>query len=727
MKQSLAAAAQQPDVYQTARIANEQPLFSWVINGDAPGAYQTAYHILVASTAQKLAAGIGDVWDAGKILSGDQLGIAYKGKALRPNTVYYWKVKIWDNKGMPTAYSKGASFLTDSILKSYQVPFTPLVKSEQEPILEKQLSNGNSFYDFGKDAFSQLFLVVQAGVGQDTLRVHVGEALDANGHVDRRPKGSLRYQLLKIPLKQGKYPYYPEFKPSRYNTGPRAIRMPGYIGEVFPFRYVEIEKTGTDIQVMNPGRYAVHYIFNDSATIFQSADTVLNSVWALSKYTMKATSFTGFYVDGDRERTPYEADALINQLSHYASDAEYNMAKRSLEYLIYHATWPTEWSLQNLLIAWNDYMYSGDIRTVKALYEALKPKTLLALSRPDGLISTRTGKQDSAFAKSIHLIDFDGKTVMRDIVDWPQKGGVGLAPTAIGETDNFEFTDYNAVVNGFHYQALVCMKNLAAALGKKEDVVFYEQQVAKVKQAFQRSFIDPASGLVKDGESTTHASLHANMIALAFGLVPPENREKVLSFMQSRGMACSVYGAQFLMDALYDANDADYALKLLTSTDIRSWYNMIRTGSTMTTEGWDMIYKGNQDWNHAWGAAPANIIVEKLMGVTPLSPAFGKIEIKPHAGTLRHASLQLATLRGAVTVRFEQQDSSFRLETHLPFNTSGVIYLPRRAASDVVFRNGKKVTASPAGEFWMFKDVRAGKDNWTVQYNQPKNAGYTVQ
>lgn len=721
IKRSLQQASEGKNIYQTARIISSDPFFSWVMNDNEQGAYQAAYQILVASSARKLKHGSGDLWNSGQVMSDRQLGIKYGGKALEANKVYYWEVKIWDNKQRSSGFSKPSSFLTDTILKLYQTPYTPVVKSIQRSLIKRQLSNGNGFYDFGKDAFGQLTLEVNATGKSDTLRIHIGEAVDNNGNVERKPKGGIRYSLLVLPLKKGDHQYYPVFKSNRLNTGPRSIHMPGYIGEVMPFRYVEIEKTNPGIKVIKAERYAVNYVFNDTATEFESSDTVLNKVWDLCKYTMRATSFTGLYIDGDRERTPYEADALINQLSHYASDAEYNMAKRSLEYLVYHATWPTEWSMQNLLIAWNDYMYSGDIRTVKNLYEELRPKTLSALSRPDGLISTRTGKQDSAFAKSVHLINFDGKTVMRDIVDWPQKGGVGLPPNAAGETDNFVFTDYNSVVNAFHYQALVCMTSIAQALGKNEDADFYNHEAGKVKKAFQHSFIDSATGLVKDGEQTTHSSLHANMMALAFGLIPQKNIPKVLSFIQSRGMACSVYGAQFLLDALYNADDADYGLKLLTSTGKRSWYNMIRAGATMTTEAWDMEYKGNQDWNHAWGSAPANIIVEKLMGVTPLTPAFGTIQIKPRPGTLDNAQLKLSTLRGRVGAAFDQDAQSFRLETYLPPNTKGVIYLPRQAASDQLYRNRKKITAVQEGEFWKIDNVPSGEDIWQVDYIYPKN------
>ncbi|MBO9621102.1 MAG: alpha-L-rhamnosidase [Niabella sp.] len=713
--QTLEQARVEKDGFQAARIGSLHPRFSWVVNGNEPGACQTAYQVLVASSVQNLQSGNGDVWNSGKILSNYQLNIECRGKALRSNTVYYWKVKIWDQKGVPTEFSKPAAFLTDSVLTAYQTPYTPLVKTVEHIKIQKKLDNGNECYDFGDDAFGQLQFMVHAGSDRDTLRIHVGEAVRENGAVERNPKGTIRYRLLVLPLQKGTHLYNPLFAPDKRNTGPKAIHMPDYIGEVLPFRYVEIEKNMPGIAVTETKRAAVNYIFDTTAASFESSDTLLNRVWELCKHTMKATSFTGFYIDGDRERIPYEADALINQLSHYATDAEFNMAKRSLEYLIYNATWPTEWSLQNLQIAWNDYLYSGDIRTVKKIYQELKPKLLLALAREDGLISTRTGKQDSAFTRSIHLTSFDGKTILKDIVDWPQKGGFGLPADYPGESDNFVFTDYNSVVNAFHYQALICMKNLAQALEDKTAVAFYEARAAKVKQAFQKSFIDPQSGIVKDGETTRHSSLHANMLALAFGLVPQQNKAAVLSYIRTKGMACSVYGAQFLLSALYYADEATYGLELLTARGKRSWYNMLHTGSTMTTEAWDTEYKNNQDWNHAWGSAPANIIVRQLMGVTPLTPAFGIVEIKPKPGPLQQAALKLPTLRGSIEVSFKKTTASFQMKTRLPSNTRGVVCLPKRSDSDQLFKDGKKIAAKAEGAYWVIKDVASGSASWLVQ------------
>ena len=188
---------------------------------------------------------------------------------------------------------------------------------------------------------------------------------------------------------------------------------------------------------------------------------------------------------------------------------------------------------------------------------------------------------------------------------------------------------------------------------------------------------DEQQGVYRDGLETEHMSLHANMFPLAFGMVDESDRPRIMDFIHSRGMACSVYGSQFLMDALYEARDADYALSLLTSMGSRSWYNMIRVGSTVTLEAWDPVYKNNLDWNHAWGAAPANIIPRKVMGVEPLDAGFGRVRIMPQPGTLKHAAAVIPTIRGRIQVSFsEEEDGSYRYRIVIPANMEAEICLP---------------------------------------------------
>jgi hypothetical protein len=87
-----------------------------------------------------------------------------------------------------------------------------------------------------------------------------------------------------------------------------------------------------------------------------------------------------------------------------------------------------------------------------------------------------------------------------------------------------------------------------------------------------------------DGIGTDHGAVHSNMMVLAFDIVPESRKKAVVDYIKTSGMGCSVYGAQFLMEAIYNAGAADYALELMTATHDRSWYNMIKIGSTIPSK-----------------------------------------------------------------------------------------------------------------------------------------------
>ena len=144
-------------------------------------------------------------------------------------------------------------------------------------------------------------------------------------------------------------------------------------------------------------------------------------------------------------------------------------------------------------------------------------------------------------------------------------------------------------------------------------------------------------------------------------------------------MMCSVYGSQFLLESLYEAGEADHALSLLVSDQLRSWRNMSeKVGSTVTLEAWDPSLKPNLDWNHAWGAAPANLIPRHLMGIEPLEPGFKRFRVRPQTASLDHAKIKLPTPKGPVLLAIRGKDAATweavltvppgsAAEFHLPF------------------------------------------------------------
>ena len=80
-------------------IDDGAPRFSWQLQDPARGARQTAYRVLVATRAELLSDGKADVWDSGKVDSGQSLNVKYAGPAVKASTRYFWRAEVWGADG----------------------------------------------------------------------------------------------------------------------------------------------------------------------------------------------------------------------------------------------------------------------------------------------------------------------------------------------------------------------------------------------------------------------------------------------------------------------------------------------------------------------------------------------------------------------------------------------------------------------------------------------------
>jgi alpha-L-rhamnosidase len=87
----------------------DSPRLSWIDPADTT---QTAYQVVVSSTAARAAAHDGDVWDSGRVASARQTDVAYGGTALERTQRYYWSVRTWDARGKASGWSQPAWFGT---------------------------------------------------------------------------------------------------------------------------------------------------------------------------------------------------------------------------------------------------------------------------------------------------------------------------------------------------------------------------------------------------------------------------------------------------------------------------------------------------------------------------------------------------------------------------------------------------------------------------------------
>lgn len=88
------------------------PRLSWTIETGQRGVKQSAYQILVASCADKLAQDHGDLWDSGQVDSGQSMQVGYAGAPLQSNTTYHWKVRVWDQNRVVSPWSDATRWTT---------------------------------------------------------------------------------------------------------------------------------------------------------------------------------------------------------------------------------------------------------------------------------------------------------------------------------------------------------------------------------------------------------------------------------------------------------------------------------------------------------------------------------------------------------------------------------------------------------------------------------------
>ncbi len=80
-------------------IDETAPRLSWCLETPRRGARQLAYRIRVASTPEKLAAGLADRWDSGRVESSEAAHVVYAGAPLRSRDACHWDVEVWDETG----------------------------------------------------------------------------------------------------------------------------------------------------------------------------------------------------------------------------------------------------------------------------------------------------------------------------------------------------------------------------------------------------------------------------------------------------------------------------------------------------------------------------------------------------------------------------------------------------------------------------------------------------
>ena len=533
---------------------------------------------------------------------------------------------------------------------------------------------GHAVFDFGRHFFGWVEIDAQEPGEYDFIW---GELLDANGSVQTnrfytKRRGAIRCARTKGEFSRTGWSRIPCRKGngSSFNAG-----RVGDFGCIMPFRWLEVVKSPFALKASHARQVPVYYPYDMAESSFKCDDDALNRIYGFCKHSIRATTFMGVFVDGDRERLPYEADSFITQLSTYAVTSDDTLVRRTIEHLSANTTWPTEWKQFFIRMVYEDWMHSGRTDLVRRYWTLMKDlKSWRGMRRADGLVVSPGEKRKPSP---------DGGRFYCDIADW-----------AKCYRDGFVFTPVNVIVNALHYRNLRELGEMALAIGENGDAETFAAEAVRTKEAFRRVFYDPALGRCRDGEGTDHATVQGNAMALACGVLAEDCAGRAAGYVAGKGFSCSTYMAQFVLEALFSAGRDDDAFRLMTGAGGRGWLAMMEKGATITTEFWDITLDEPgriPDMNHAWSTAPLNMIGRFVLGVTPLKPGFETVSIRPHPGPLRRLSGSVPTPRGSVRVELSLEGEMWRAVIETPCAAEFVFM-----GGTTVLRPGKSELAIPA-------------------------------
>ncbi len=548
---------------------------------------------------------------------------------------------------MMTVVMLGSAYVCNAAQEPDKLP--GVVRGESAtPSSVKTNSAGHIVFDFGKHEFGWIEVnVTKPGAYEITW----GELLDSAGAIQSDPLYTRQQGNIRCARTMGEFKKTGWTRIPYVGGGCNAYRSDaaGQFGTVMPFRWAEVAAMPFELTAANIRQVPIYYPYDMSESSFSCDLPALERVYGFCKHTIRATTYMGKFIDGDRERLPYEGDSFITQLGTYAVTSDDTVVRRTIAHLSTHSTWPTEWKQFFICMVYADWMHSGKTDFVRQYWDMMKNlKSWRPRRRDDGLLVTPGEKM---------IPSPDGGT-FHDIVDW-----------AMCYRDGFVFTPLNVVVNALHYRNLRELEAMARAIGKDADAATFAAEAAQTYASFQRVFFDEASGRYRDGVGTDHATVQGNAMALACGAVPEDRVHRVADYVASKGFSCSTYMSQYVLDALFSAGRENDALKLMSSDSHRSWIAMMEKGATITMEFWDLTMREPgrvPDMNHAWSTSPINMIGRWVLGVNPLKPGFEEVSIIPHPGFLNRLSGTVPTPQGPVRVDMHRTAGKWKVAIETP-------------------------------------------------------------
>ncbi len=296
------------------------------------------------------------------------------------------------------------------------------------------------------------------------------------------------------------------------------------------------------------------------------------------------------------------------------------------------------------------------------------------------------------------------------IGDWLQPNPKDKTKT-LGETIRPDAANDVISTAYFAYNADI-LRNVAIALGEKEDEKYFAKLFEDVSNAFVKHFIKE-DGEIKSDCQTVY------LLPLAWNLISDKELEKkvfakLIKCLERDNMHLNTgfLGTPLLNPVLTKFGRTDLAYKLLYNEDYPSWIFPINQGATTMWERWNSFSKkdgfGNasmNSFNHYANGAIGAWMYDTIGGIRrdDSATAWKRSIFNPILdGKMTSAMVRHNTPYGEISSDWKVKSGTMYWKIKIPPNTTATVILPAKNPKDVKF-DGKAVSSLklenvPSGE-----------------------------
>jgi hypothetical protein len=397
---------------------------------------------------------------------------------------------------------------------------------------------------------------------------------------------------------------------------------------------------------------------------FACGDPVLDWAWRTSVRTLQASTDEGYADCPWRERSSYIGDSLVDFHLNRLLTHDLSVASRTFD-LFGKAQLP-DGQLAACAPSWlrkqHDDFSLIWVQAVREFWAYTGDTAFPAAQWPviQRLFASQTWKADAD-----GLWDTTGRNAF---IDWgvlqSEREGAG-----------------NAVMNIFRVAALRATAEMAEAIGRANEAADYTAEAARVAAALMARVWNQAEGRFNASIGANTPALHANILALRYGIGPAgpilayleprlrENYRKGRQGPQFSGYA-ELYFFHYLLPAL-----AEHQRGPLAETLIQEHYGFLKSlGYPTLTEGFHGAEKGIGSCCHSWSGAPAIYATEYILGLRLATPGNRDAYLlAPLASSHAQAEGLLPHPRGPIRVRWKRRDERIAAQASVP---PGVTLIP---------------------------------------------------